>query len=122
LSDQANEDDTIPLTEPIQTASGEMIDSLFVKKGTFIRIPIGGVNISEQIWGPDAATFEPNRWLVGSDSEKEGRKEEVKGYRHLLSFIHGPRMCPGRNFAVTEVKVKKWLNTQESKTLDFCFR
>ena len=60
--------------------------------------------MSEVMWGPDAGTFNPARWLVSED-DKKGRREEVKGYRNLLTFAYGPRMCPGRNFAVTELKV-----------------
>jgi cytochrome P450 len=73
-------------------------------------MPFAGVNISEALWGSDAGIFDPGRWL-GPEDEKnlEGRKEEVKGYRHLLTFAYGPRMCPGRNFAVTEMKVRKAL-------------
>jgi cytochrome P450 len=85
-----------------------MITSLFVMKGTTIDIPLARVNSAEALWGPDAGTFDPGRWL-GPEDEKQGRKEEVKGYRHLLTFAYGPRMCPGRNFAVTELKVRKAL-------------
>ena len=74
-----------------------------------IRIPIAGINRSEALWGPDAGTFDPARWLV---SEGEGaphvnsKKGEVLGYRNLLTFAFGPRMCLGRNFALAEFKVR----------------
>jgi len=111
---QANEDDTIPLSQPITTASGAVIDALPVSKGIYIRIPIVGVNRSEALWGPDASTFDPSRWLEPESTEPTDsnrtsttptRKEEIRGYRHLLTFVDGPRMCPGRHFAVTEFKV-----------------
>ena len=105
------EDDIIPLTHPIRTASGILVDKIFVAKGTFVRIPIAGVNKSEALWGPDAAKFDPGRWLVSDGESKSaiGRKEEVKGYRHLLTFGNGPRTCPGKNFALLEVKVRRVL-------------
>jgi len=81
-----------------------MIDSLFVREGTVVRIPLGGVNISETLWGPDAGTFDPGRWLNGEGHQK-GRREKVPGYRNLLTFGAGPRLCPGRDLAVLEVKV-----------------
>jgi len=99
----AVEDDVIPLSEPIRTASGAVIDRLFLKKGTVVRIPFAGVNISEALWGPNAGTFEPGRWMVSEDHNK-GRREEVPGYRSLLTFGAGPRLCPGRDLAVLEVK------------------
>jgi cytochrome P450 len=78
-----------------------------VERGSIIRVPIIGVNRSEAVWGTDTATFDPTRWL----GEKAGdfnnkRKDEIQGYRHLLSFIHGPRLCLGRMFAITEIKVR----------------
>jgi cytochrome P450 len=46
---------------------------------------------------------------LGPEDEKKRRKEKVKGYRNLLTFAYGPRMCPGRNYAVTELKVRQAL-------------
>jgi len=99
--EQVNEDDVISLTHPIQTASGT-IDSLFVTRDTVIRLPLGSVNRSKALWGPDAGIFNPSRWLLEHDTVL--RKEEVKGFRNLLTFASGPRMCPGRNFVVSEIK------------------
>jgi cytochrome P450 len=79
---------------------------LFVTKCTTIDIPLARVNTSEALWGPNAEEFDPGRWL-GTEDEKKGRKEKVKGYRNLLTFAYGPRMCPGRNYAVTELKVRQ---------------
>jgi hypothetical protein len=98
----------IPLTHPITTASGDVIENLFVPKGTLIRLPISGVNRSEALWGPDSGTFDPKRWLVSDGLKGSARREEIQGYKHLLSFAFGPRMCLGRNFALTEFKVSVW--------------
>jgi len=107
---QAMEDDTIPLAHPVCDASGRFVDSIFVAKGTSVRVPFVGVNRSEALWGADAGTFNPGRWLVSDDDDerKSGtdRKEEVQGYKHLLTFGHGPRMCMGKNFALLELKVR----------------
>ena len=105
---QVNVDDSLPLSQPVRTASGEFVDSVFVAKGTTIRIPIIGINMSEELWGSDAGKFDPKRWL-GLNSNGGGggghRSVEIQGYKHLLTFINGPRMCLGKNFAVTEIKV-----------------
>lgn len=105
-----NENDTLPLTQPIRTASGDLIDTLFVPKGTIIRIPVIGINNSEALWGADAAQFNPKRWLNESDDTAGARSAEIQGYRHLLTFGYGPRMCLGRIFAVMEIKVRSRLS------------
>ena len=103
LFSQAIVDDILPLTHPVLTASGELVDSIFVAKGTLIRIPIVGINRSEALWGQDADKFNPKRWLT--PSHDNGRWTEIQGYKHLLTFGNGPRMCVGKNFAISEIKV-----------------
>jgi cytochrome P450 len=49
-------DDEIPLSEPIMTAAGK-VTSVKIAKGSYIHIPIEGINTSEELWGPDAAEF-----------------------------------------------------------------
>jgi cytochrome P450 len=73
-----------------------------------VRVPIVGVNRSERLWGPDAEKFIPERWLVPEEesAKSAAKKEEIQGYKHLLTFGYGPRMCLGRNFALTEFKVR----------------
>ncbi|KAK0490225.1 cytochrome P450 [Armillaria novae-zelandiae] len=96
----AAEDDILPLTTPVVTRSGETIDSIFVAKGTHLTTPIRTLNRSEEIWGPDAKEFKPERWLEDSAP----RAKEIKGHRHLLTFVNGPRTCLGKTFALTEFK------------------
>ena len=105
---QASEDDVIPLSQPIQTASGGMTDCISVSKGTLIRLPIAAVNKSVLLWGEDALEFKPQRWLDGRMLEggQGVLAAEIQGYRHLLTFGgYGPRTCPGRQFAVIQFKV-----------------
>lgn len=103
---QVEQDDIIPLSQPIVTVSGSVIDSLPVERGLSIRIPIIGVNRSEALWGPDAARFDPTRWLEERAVDfNNQRKQEIQGYRHLLTFNHGPRICLGRMFVIVEIKV-----------------
>jgi hypothetical protein len=99
---QAAEDDVIPFTTPITTSTGEKQYSLTVAKGTVISSPIRAMNRSEEFWGPNAKEFEPERWLQDADT----RSKEISGHRHLLTFSDGPRICLGKNFALTEFKVR----------------
>ncbi|KAI6100328.1 cytochrome P450 [Pisolithus sp. B1] len=99
---QASEDDVIPLSEPVQTRSGEVVDSIAVKCGTEIGISVPGMNRSEAIWGPDAKMYRPERWLEPDGVTRKA--QEVRGYRHLLTFGDGPRACIGKLFAIAEIK------------------
>ncbi|KAI6040779.1 cytochrome P450 [Pisolithus marmoratus] len=99
---QSDEDDVIPLSEPVRTKSGETVDSIAVERGTVITMSIGCLNQSEAIWGPDARVFRPERWLEADGITKKA--QEVKGHRHLLTFGDGPRTCIGKIFAVAEIK------------------
>lgn len=78
-----------------------------IAEGTAIIIPLASVNRSDVIWGEDAKVFKPERWLE-DDRGQNGiptKAREVQGHRHLLTFADGPRICLGKNFAVTEFKV-----------------
>ncbi|KAG6330483.1 hypothetical protein ID866_8607 [Astraeus odoratus] len=98
----ATEDDVIPLSEPVRTRSGKVVDSISVAKGTHIRISIPCINRSNSIWGPDAKEFRPERWLEEDGIPKKA--QEIQAYRHILTFSDGPRTCLGKGFAVAEFK------------------
>ena len=110
---QVHIDDTLPLTHPILTASGEFVDRIFVAKGTVIRIPVVAINNSEFLWGKDTDKFDPKRWLEPNRDEG-GRWTEIQGYKNLLTFGSGPRMCVGKNFAINEIKVRICLSISPS--------
>jgi cytochrome P450 len=97
-------DDVIPLSKPIRDANGELIDRISVKKGTFVYVPIMSIQRSKDLWGNDAGEFKPGRWLDNSISQQ--RASEIQGYRHLLTFLDGPRTCLGKHFALTAFKVR----------------
>ncbi|KAG1742242.1 cytochrome P450 [Suillus paluster] len=96
-------DDVIPLSEPVRTASGEMSDSISIAKGSEIMVSVEAINRSFAVWGPDAKKFKPDRWLA--EEGISGKSKEVQGYRHLLSFLDGPRTCLGKDFAIAEFKM-----------------
>ncbi|KAJ6453767.1 cytochrome P450, partial [Mycena sanguinolenta] len=100
----AAEDDILPLSAPLQIASDKVVESVFVRKGTIVTLPISCINRSEAFWGPTAQTFNPARWLDETDGIDEQRAQEIQGYRHLLTFSDGARICLGKTFAVEELK------------------
>ncbi|KAJ7683554.1 cytochrome P450 [Mycena rosella] len=95
-------DDVVPLGELITTASGEVVDSIAVAKGSIVTVSIRCMNRSEVFWGPNAKEFEPERWLTLNDDHL--RAKEIQGHRHLITFIDGPRTCLGKSFALAEFK------------------
>jgi hypothetical protein len=68
-------DTHLPLLKPIQLVTGDMATSIFVKKGTPVWIGIATSNRSEDVWGPDAKEFKPERWLNSENPvmEKDAR-------------------------------------------------
>ncbi|KAG2137926.1 cytochrome P450 [Suillus clintonianus] len=98
----AMQDGVIPLSQPLRTANGNYTDSVYIPKGTVVVIPLVALNCSVSLWGPDAKAFKPSRWLE-EDMGTHG-KEALHGYRHLMTFGDGARICLGKVFVLTEVK------------------
>ncbi|KZT51839.1 cytochrome P450 [Calocera cornea HHB12733] len=99
----AAQDDVVPLSRPITDAKGRQVDRLTIAAYTPVSIPIKTINMSKELWGPDAAEFVPERW-IGEAGLKGRRAMEVQGWGHILTFVDGPRTCLGRGFAVAEFK------------------
>ncbi|KAF8238406.1 cytochrome P450 [Tricholoma matsutake] len=56
----ATSDDQIPISHPIVLRDGTVVEKdghISIRKGSYIHIPIEGVNLSEEIWGSDARSF-----------------------------------------------------------------
>jgi len=87
----------------VRIKSGEFVHNIFVARGTLLSVPVSFVNRSDALWGSDAKQFRPERWLETDDATPQAR--ELQGYRHLLTFGDGPKMCLGKLFAIAEVKV-----------------
>lgn len=100
---QACVDDVLPVSEPLTLPSGEVVDSVFIPKGTTVTVSIRYMNQSTALWGPDAREFKPARWLTLPGDAL--RAKEIQGHRHLVTFLEGPRVCLGKQFALAEFKV-----------------
>ena len=53
-------DTHIPVSRPVTLSTGEVIhkdECLEIRKGSYVHIPIEGLNYSEDLWGPDALDF-----------------------------------------------------------------
>ncbi|KAF9235249.1 cytochrome P450 [Melanogaster broomeanus] len=98
----ANRDDVLPLSQPITTESGKVINEVPVPKGTHIVASVATYNRHTELWGEDAHEFNPDRWLEGIANEP---KEVTLGvYSNLMTFIGGVRGCLGWRFALIEMQ------------------
>ncbi|RFU35065.1 hypothetical protein B7463_g1297, partial [Scytalidium lignicola] len=70
-----------------------------IPKGTSFTIAPGVVNLDKELWGPDADTFNPERWMQDGCVNSGG----VKNNYGFLTFLHGPRSCIGETFARSEL-------------------
>ncbi|KAG5339902.1 hypothetical protein C0989_003049 [Termitomyces sp. Mn162] len=72
---EASETIIVPLSDPLPGTT-EM--HLVIPKGTTIVIPLNVIQTDEDVWGPDAELFLPQRWI-----------ERKKTGRELLAFSEG---------------------------------
>ena len=70
-----------------------MVRDYALKKGATVYVPSGVFQTDPEYFGPDADAFRPERWL-------EGKRVDPNAMR---PFGGGNTLCPGRNFATTEV-------------------
>ena len=63
--------------------------------GTVLSVPTYTVHHSIEIWGPDADSFNPDRWVPDKLTERQKNA--------FVPFSHGPRACVGRNIAEMEL-------------------
>lgn len=68
----------------------------FLKKGAQIIISAGAIHRSPEIWGPDAASFNPRRFL--DEKTFSGPRKKA-----LLPFGGGTAYCPGRHLVRDQV-------------------
>ena len=105
-----------------------------------IHIPIEDLNMAPSIWGPDARTFKPSRWLGTKSNTKPPDQSDPRttldspaaepSYPHrgnspdvppggpgiwpnIMTFIDGPRRCVGYKLALMELKITLFVLVRE---------
>ncbi|KAJ3516449.1 hypothetical protein NM208_g14840 [Fusarium decemcellulare] len=74
--------------------------SYLLKEGLNVQMPSEHLHSMEEVWGPDADNFNPERFL---DNDKNFDKAASKARRvSYIPFGSGRHLCPGRNFAFAE--------------------
>ena len=85
-------DTVLPLSRPLTLRKGQVVDRLVAPAGSFIILSIAVANMSPELFGDDAASFRPERWL---DGHLATRDVPHSVYSPLLSFLGGPHGCLG---------------------------
>lgn len=69
-----------------------------IPKGTLVLLSPWALNTATSLWGPDAAKFDPDRWMGPGKANSGGAESNYA----FLTFLHGPRSCIGQAFAKSE--------------------
>ncbi|KAN0094981.1 Cytochrome P450 [Tylopilus felleus] len=93
-------DDVIPVEKPYTDRYGIVHNSISVRKGDPIFISILAINRSQELWGPDALEFKPERW----ENIPEAASQIPGVWGNQLTFLGGPRACIGYRFSLVEMK------------------
>lgn len=79
-----------------------MIGSKEIAAGTMIVVPHSSINRDRSIWGLDADSFRPERWIT----EAEGvQKQRVAEPTEFITFGLGPHSCAGKGFTLRNQKI-----------------
>ncbi|KAI9010412.1 cytochrome P450 [Phycomyces nitens] len=90
---------SVPLNQKLALEADVLPDGTKIDKGDTISwMPYGSAR-TVAIWGPDAASFKPERWI---NEEGELRRESQGKWP---AFHGGPRVCLGQNLATLEALV-----------------
>ncbi|KAJ9495338.1 hypothetical protein H2202_009125 [Exophiala xenobiotica] len=82
-----------------EAMSDTTVAGYHIPKGTIFTIAPAVTNFDVDLWGPDAATFNPERWMQEGCANTGG----VRNHYGFLTFLHGPRSCIGSTFARSEL-------------------
>ncbi|KZS99422.1 cytochrome P450 [Laetiporus sulphureus 93-53] len=112
----AQEDDIIPLSEPITSTTNQLITEIPVSKGQKVTFSVWGynrrvfmfgriavsltINRLPQVWGEDADEWNPSRFV----DTKNNRQYSIGMFADMMSFGAGPMGCLGWRFAILELQ------------------
>lgn len=100
ISKEAAQDEVIPLLKSVIGTDGRTIYEVPVQKGQNVILSIAAYNRDKDVFGQDAHTFDPERWLKDGYVTKQA---SVGVYANLFTFGGGHRACLGWRFAILEL-------------------
>ncbi|KIJ51930.1 hypothetical protein M422DRAFT_157150 [Sphaerobolus stellatus SS14] len=77
------------------------IDGKSFLPGPKLSAPVYTMQRDSRIWGSDAETFRPERWIEAE--RKDAKLTETR--RNLMTFGMGPRACIGKNLAMLQIQI-----------------
>jgi cytochrome P450 len=93
---------TVPITIR-DTIRNTTINGVYVPRGTQIHIVPWATNRLPSLWGEDADEFKPERWVDSTTGKPNNTGGSTSNY-DILTFLHGPRSCIGKDFAKAELR------------------
>ncbi|KAF3040888.1 hypothetical protein E8E12_003462 [Didymella heteroderae] len=84
---------------PRKTMSDVRWGDAVIPKNTMVLINAQAGNHDTDHWGPDASTFNPERWLEPPQLPSSLHVEKIFSSTLHLSFVAGSRSCPGATIA-----------------------
>lgn len=97
---------SVPVTSR-QSIRDTTLAGQYIPKGTLVFVAPDVTNRDTDLWGEDAETFNPERWL-NTDSSGVTTYNNNGGAKNnyaFLTFVHGPRSCIGQGFARAELAI-----------------
>jgi cytochrome P450 len=93
---------TVPLTIRDAIRDTEILGQ-FIPKNTSVHLIPWAVNRNPEYWGPTAGEFVPERW-IDKETGKPNKTGGSSSNYNILTFLHGPRSCIGKDFALAEMR------------------
>ncbi|KAH9165244.1 cytochrome P450, partial [Lactarius sanguifluus] len=87
---------TVPLGVPHASTMDDRYEGMFIPKGTICLQNMRVLNFDPEVFGSNAAEFDPSRYLDEKGRVKVLMRGREEGH---VSFGFGRRVCPGRHVA-----------------------
>lgn len=94
----------LPLERIVPNQGLTLPDGRFIKAGTIVGMNAWVVHEDKTVFGQDAESFNPERWLQGPDESTMSYQSRRLRMREAdLAFGAGRRICVGKNLSMLEV-------------------